>query len=241
MLGREVAAVYDHPLFVQTLSAFTHTLLTPYDTQTMLEELTERVSAVLSLTGSGVALAVDGRLTLASALPTAVADLERVQEGQESGPTWDAFRTGATVAVTDLTAHPHGWGPFREEADRLGLAAVAAVPMRLGEWSVGALSLYAAQPRDWPGEDVAAATVLADMATGYLVNASKLRQQEQLAEQLQTALDTRVVIEQAKGMVAEAEGISVDEAFTRLRRYARDRNLVLRAVAQQVVSDRLRP
>jgi AmiR/NasT family two-component response regulator len=88
---------------------------------------------------------------------------------------------------------------------------------------------------------VAAATALADMATGYLVNASKLRQQEQLAEQLQTALDSRVVIEQAKGMVAAAEGISVEEAFTRIRRYARDRNLLLRAVAQQVVSDGLRP
>ena len=92
-----------------------------------------------------------------------------------------------------------------------------------------------------PDEDVAAATALADMATGYLVNASKLRQQEQLAEQLQTALDTRVVIEQAKGMVAAAEGITVDETFARIRRYARDRNLVLRVVAGQVVSEGLRP
>jgi GAF domain-containing protein len=233
--------VYDHLLFVQTLSAFTHTLLTHYDTQTMLEELTDRVSAVFGLTGSGVVLAVDGHLTLASAVPTAVADLERLQEDQESGPSWDAFRTGNAVTVADLVVHERDWGRLRDEAERLGLRAVAAVPMRLGEWSVGALSLYAAQPREWPEEDVAAATALADMATGYLVNASKLRQQEQLAEQLQTALDTRVVIEQAKGMVAVAEGITVDEAFARLRRYARDRNLVLRAVAQQVVSEGLRP
>ncbi|MDF2092894.1 MULTISPECIES: GAF and ANTAR domain-containing protein [unclassified Knoellia] len=233
--------MYDHPLFVQTLSAFTHTLLTPYDTQTMLEELTDRVTAVLSLTGSGVALAVDGHLTLASALPNAVADLERLQEQLEAGPTWDAHRTGTAVTVTDLREQVPGWEGVPEAAERLGLRAVAAVPMRLGEWSVGALSLYAGEPREWPEEDVAAAAALADMATGYLVNASKLRQQEQLAEQLQTALDSRVVIEQAKGMVAAAEGITVDEAFARIRRYARDRNLVLRTVAQQVVSEGLRP
>lgn len=233
--------MYDHPLFVQTLSAFTHTLLRTYDTQTMLEELTDRVSAVLDLAGSGVVLAVEGHLTLASAMPTAVADLERLQEQEESGPSWDAFRTGEAVAVTDLRSDEHGWGSFRDGAERLGLRAVAAVPLELGEWCVGALSLYAAEPREWPEEDVAAATALADMATGYLVNASKLRQQEQLAEQLQTALDTRVVIEQAKGMVAVAEGITVDEAFARLRRYARERNLVLRSVAQQVVSEGLRP
>jgi GAF domain-containing protein len=233
--------VYDHTLFVQTLSAFTHTLLTPYDTQTMLEELTERVSAVFDLTGSGVMLAVEGHLTLASAVPTAVADLERVEEDLESGPSWEAFRAGSPVTVADLGAHQHGWGRLREEAERLGLRSVAVVPMRLGEWRVGTLGLYAGEPREWPEEDVAAATALADMATGYLVNASKLRQQEQLAEQLQTALDTRVVIEQAKGMVAAAEGITVDEAFARIRRYARDRNLLLRAVAQQVVSEGLRP
>jgi GAF domain-containing protein len=233
--------VYDHTLFVQTLSAFTHTLLTPYDTQTLLEELTERVGVVFGLTGSGVLLAVEGHLTLASAVPAAVADLERVQEDEESGPSWDAFRTGSPVTVADLGAHEHGWGRVGEDAERLGLRSVAALPMRLGEWSVGTLSLYAGAPREWPEEDVAAATALADMATGYLVNASKLRQQEQLAEQLQTALDTRVVIEQAKGMVAAAEGVTVDEAFARIRRYARDRNLVLRVVAGQVVSEGLRP
>lgn len=233
--------MYDHTLFVQTLSAFTHTLLTPYDTQTLLEELTERVGAVFDLAGSGVMLAVEGHLTLASAVPAAVADLERVQEDEESGPVWDAFRTGSPVTVADLGAHEHGWGRVREEAERLGLRSVAALPMRLGDWSVGTLSLYAGEPREWPEEDVAAATALADMATGYLVNASKLRQQEQLAEQLQSALDSRVVIEQAKGMVAAAEGITVDEAFERIRRYARDRNLVLRVVAGQVVSEGLRP
>jgi GAF domain-containing protein len=199
------------------------------------------VGAVFDLTGSGVMLAVEGHLTLASAVPAAVADLERVQEDEESGPGWDAFRTGRPVTVADLGAHEHGWGRVREEAERLGLRSVAALPMRLGNWSVGTLSLYAGEPREWPEEDVAAATALADMATGYLVNASKLRQQEQLAEQLQSALDSRVVIEQAKGMVAAAEGITVDEAFARIRRFARDRNLLLRVVAQQVVSEGLRP
>ena len=112
-------------LFVQTLSAFTHTLLTPYDTQTLLEELTERVGVVFGLTGSGVMLAVEGHLTLASAVPAAVADLERVQEDEESGPSWDAFRTGIPVTVADLGAHEHGWGRVREEARGLPLFVLA--------------------------------------------------------------------------------------------------------------------
>lgn len=95
--------------------------------------------------------------------------------------------------------------------------------------------MYAATPREWLEEDVAAATALADVATGCLLSASRLREKEQLAAQLQSALDSRVVIEQAKGIVAATEGTTIPEAFERLRRYSRDHNLSLRAVAGDVV------
>lgn len=107
--------------------------------------------------------------------------------------------------------------------------------MTLSGQVVGALNLYSRGPRDWPEEDMAAVQVLADMATGLLINASHLRQQDQLSEQLQQALDSRVVIEQAKGIVAHAHQESVDRAFDRIRQHARSRNAPLRSVTEAIV------
>jgi AmiR/NasT family two-component response regulator len=102
------------------------------------------------------------------------------------------------------------------------------------------MNVYDAQPREWSEEDLAAASVLADVATSYLVNASKLHQQQQLNEQLTTALESRAVIEQAKGITAGDAGVSVQEAYHRIRRHARNHNTSLRAVAEAVVNLGLR-
>lgn len=110
-----------------------------------------------------------------------------------------ACYTGAVVAVAHLARKSDGWDAYRAVATELGIGAVAGVPMSLGGQVVGALNLYASGVRDWSEQDLAAVQVLADMCTGLLINASQLRQQEQLSEQLQQALHSRVVIEQAKG------------------------------------------
>jgi GAF domain-containing protein len=115
---------------------------------------------------------------------------------------------------------------------RLSIAGVAAVPMRLADQVIGALNLYDAGPREWSDPDIAIAGVLADMAT----SASKLRQQEQLSEQLQHALESRVVIEQAKGITAFQHSVSIDEAYQLIRGHARNNNASLRAVAEAIVS-----
>jgi len=121
-------------------------------------------------------------------------------------------------------------------AARLDVAGVAGIPMRLADQIIGALNLYAAGPREWSDEDIAVAGVLADVATSYVVNASKLRQQEQLSEQLQHALESRVVIEQAKGITAQQNSVTIDQAYQLMRGHARNNNASMRTVAEAIVA-----
>ena len=113
--------------------------------------------------------------------------------------------------------------------------------MHLEERNVGALNLYSTSVRPWTERDLAAATVMADMATAYLINASVYDKQKRLAEQLPQALDSRVVIEQAKGVLANEHDISVDEAFERIRKHARAHGATVQTVAEAVVDVGLRP
>jgi len=108
--------------------------------------------------------------------------------------------------------------------------------MRLADQVIGALNLYSPEPREWSDRDIAVAEVLAAMATSYVANASKLHQQEQLSEQLQEALDSRIVIEQAKGMTAQQNSVTLDQAHQLMRKHARNNNAPLRVVADAIVS-----
>jgi len=230
--------MYDRPLLFQALSRFAATLPAPYDLEEALTELTESVTAVLGLCGSWVTLADDEQLRLLAAVSQAPADLERdhAQLHPFPCPCRDAYSTGEVVRVTDVREHSTRWPEFSASATRLSMAGVAAVPMRLGEQIIGALNLYSLEPRDWSDEDMAVAAVLASMATSYLVNASKLRQQEQLSEHLQEVLDARLVIEQAKGITATRQSVTLDEADERMRSHARDNNASLRVVAEAIVA-----
>jgi GAF domain-containing protein len=232
--------VYDQPLLLQTLSRFARVLPSEYDIETALAELTSSVTAVLGLTGSGVTLATNGHLRFVTGVNDLVADLERLQEESQSGPCRDAYDTGEPVCVHDLRETGDRWGGFSAAAGRLGVAGAAGVPMRLADQVVGALNLYDDEPRDWPDDDVAVARLLADMATSYLVNASKLHQEQQLNEQLQHALTSRVVIEQAKGIIANDRSTTVEEAYQLIRRHARNNNARLGTVAEAIVHVGLR-
>lgn len=113
--------------------------------------------------------------------------------------------------------------------------------MMVDSRALGALNLYADQPRQWSDDDLAAARVLADMATSYIVNASELERAQRTAEQLQEALDSRIVIEQAKGILAADGRLEMDQAYQVLRRHARNHSASLRSVAEAVVNLGLRP
>lgn len=227
--------MYDRDLLVSELSGFTRTLLRPYDLDVALEDLAERVTDVLRLAGSGVSLVENDRLTYATAVPARVARVEQAQDESQNGPCMRAYRMREVVAVPDLRMHTEEWSAYCAAAQQVGVLAVAGIPMQFEDTMVGALNLYADGVRDWTAADLAVAQVLADMATGYLINASQLSQQQQLNEQLQRALDSRVVIEQAKGVVAATHGTSIDQAFQLIRQHARSHNASLRAVAEAVV------
>jgi GAF domain-containing protein len=101
---------------------------------------------------------------------------------------------------------------------------------------IGTLNLHSAEPREWSDRDIAVAVVLVDVATSYLVSAAKLRQQEQLSEQLREALESRVVIEQAKGITAYRNAVTIDQTYQLIRRHARNNNASLRVVAEAIVA-----
>jgi GAF domain-containing protein len=227
--------MYNQPLFLETLSRFAVVLPARYDVEAVLSELTESVTAVLGLCGSGVLMAEDGRLRFVTAVSQASGELERSQQEQQAGPCRDAYQTGEVVRVTDVRAESTRWPEFSAIATRLSVDGVAGIPIRLADQIIGALNLYSPEPREWSDVDIAVAGVLADVATSYVVNASKLRQQEQLSEQLQEALESRVVIEQAKGITAYKNAVTIDAAHQLMRRHARNNNASLRLVAEAIV------
>ena len=181
-------------------------------------------------------MAEQGRLRFVTAVSQASGELERTQDEYQAGPCRDAYDTGEAVRVSDVRAESERWPEFSATATRLAVAGVAGIPMQLADVTIGALNLYSAEPRQWSDEDIAVARVLADVATSYVVNASKLRQQEQLSEQLQEALESRVVIEQAKGITASRHSVTIDAAYQLIRGHARSNNASLRVVAEAIVA-----
>lgn len=231
--------MYDHKLYLHTLVEFTATLLAPYEVETVLAELTDRVTDVLGLAGSGVSIVRDGRLEYIAGYGQEVAAVERAQEEAQVGPCITAFTTGSVVAVGELAAERSRWPEYCRVAATVDISSVASIPMRHGDGMLGVLDLYGRGRRDWPREDLRAASVMANIATGYVVHAREHAEHVEHIEQLQRALDSRVAIEQAKGALAARHGITPDQGFARLRKHARDHNVSLHDVARAVVEDGL--
>jgi len=231
--------MFDQRLFLKTLSRFSVVLPEHHDLDAAaLAELTKSVTAVLGLGGSGVTMAEEGQLQFVTAVSPDSKKLERSQEEPQEGPCRDAYETGEVVRVTDVRQESARWPHYSATATRLGVAGVAGVagiPMRDGGEVIGALNIYSSEPREWSDQDIAVAVVLADVATSYVLNAAKLHDQEQLSEQLQQALDSRVVIEQAKGITAQRKSVTVDHAYQLMRGHARNNHASLRTVAEAIV------
>jgi GAF domain-containing protein len=230
-----VDATQQREALVRTLADFARTLLVTYDIDYVLESLLAQLSDALDLTGAGISLAKGDQLHDTHTSTPELSRLEGVQLDTLTGPCAVAFHTGEPVIVPDLAEWVDRWPLYCAAAEQLGIHAAVGLPMRLGDQTFGALNLYHWAPRSWSAEDLEFAGLARDMACGYFVNVTKLRQQQELTEQLQGALRTRVVIEQAKGMLAAAENITLQQAFERLRRTARSRQLPLREVAVELV------
>ena len=155
-----------------------------------------------------------------------------IQQQSGVGPCVDSQRTGRPVLVTDLNDSPRKWKEVARVAATLGVLSVASIPIRLGGVGLGVLDLYHDSQHRWTTEEVRMADRLARMAASYEFELYRTRR---TITQLQQALDSRVIIEQAKGVLAVRLGITTDAAFDRLRTHSRDRNMPLRDVAHAVV------
>ncbi len=223
---------------LDSLERFAAALTSGYGIGDVLHNLTGEMAEVLDLSGAGVTLVHDGQQRFVTAAVEAIADLERVQESFQKGPCIDAVASAAPVAVPDIAEGEasNRWPDYTVAAKAAGIQSVAGIPMLAEGTAIGAVNLYDSQPRAWSSEDLRVAAIFASIATGYLAHASSARQQQRTAEQLEEALKTRLIIEQAKGVLANQRVITVDEAFKRLRAYAREHNARIHDVSRAVVS-----
>ena len=162
--------------------------------------------------------------------------LELVQLQASAGPCLDCFRSGEQVSTTDLVAAVGRWPAFAPYATAAGFASVHAFPMRVRDRVIGAVNVFGRDGTDLAHDQVRIIQALADVATVALIQEQTLRRAELLTGQLQTALDSRVVIEQAKGAVAGALGVSVEEAFARIRDHSRRERTTLTDFARGLVA-----
>jgi len=217
------------------------TLVADYDVIEFLNSLTQRVVELLGVTASGVLLADHlGTLSVLAASTEQTRLLELFQLQNAQGPCLDAYLTGQSVTCVDLASADDRWPLFAPAARSAGFGAVYALPMRLREQVIGAVNLFSATAGSMDSDDIELGQSLADVATIGILHERVVRRHDEVAGQLQTALNSRVLIEQAKGVIAERLTVSVDDAFGTLRRYARNNNAKLTDVATAVVNDGLR-
>ena len=225
----------DGRLLSETFVELTDTMVADFDVIDFLHVLTSRSVELLDVSAAGLLLADPrGELRVVAASSEAVRLLELFQLQNDQGPCLDCFRFGRPVTATDLGADQR-WPRFAAAAGQAGFTAVQALPMRLREQVIGALNLFRATPGAFDPASVRIGQALADVATIGLLHERSMRRSDTLNEQLQTALNSRVIIEQAKGKLAERFGIDMNQAFTLLRDHARNHNQRLSDLARAFV------
>jgi GAF domain-containing protein len=211
------------------------TLVDDYDAIELFHGLCAECVDLLEVDAAGLLFGDQrGSLRLVSASTEAAQLVELFQLQSDEGPCLDCYTAGSQVHVGVL-ARETRWPRFVARARDHGFAAVHAFPLRLRGQTIGALNLFHRRPGVMPGGDLAIAQALADIATIAVLSGRHAREREELTEQLQAALRSRVVIEQAKGVLAERGGIALDEAFARLRAHARSARRRLSDLAAAVV------
>ena len=226
----------DAGLLSETFVALSDTLVAEFDVIDFLQMLTERSARLLPVSAAGVVLADPcGELRVAaSSDETRLVELFQVQN--EQGPCLECLRTGQPVTVGNLGSPVQRWPRFAAAATRAGFGSVYALPMRLRDQVAGALNLFSTGHAPLSRAELLTGQALADVATIGLLQERSVRRAEALAGQLQGALNSRVVIEQAKGRLAERLGVDVEQAFQLLRQHCRNTNQRLTDVARYIIT-----
>jgi GAF domain-containing protein len=227
-------------LLVETLVTLADTLVDTYDLIDFMQTLAERCVELLDVSEAGIMLAdADGQLrhVACSSEEMRLVELFELQVGE--GPCFDAYSTHAAVSCDSLNEARARWPLFAPHAREGGFASVSAVPMRLRSEVIGALNLFSTRSVALDQHDVAVAQAMADIATIGILQERAIHDSRAFAAQLEVALDSRIVIEQAKGIVAERNRVGVDEAFQQIRQFARNHNRLLSETARQIIAGAL--
>ena len=224
-------------LMIQAFVGLADTLVDDYDIIDLLDRLAGYSVELLAADAAGILLGdAESILRVVATTNEEVEWMELLQLQAEEGPCVDCYRSGVPVSVTDLADAALRWPQFIAALTQRGAyGSVHALPLRLRGQAIGTLNLFHHQPGPLPEEDLALGQALADVATIGILSERAIRRGEVVNEQLRIASNSRIVIEQAKGVLAQRGGLGMDVAFDRLRRYARQRGLRLSEVASQVV------
>jgi GAF domain-containing protein len=212
------------------------TLVADFDVIEFVHSVAGHATEMTGAAAAGLMLSdLDGGLHYMGASNEGAHLLELFQIQHAQGPCLDCYRTGQPVTESDLATATARWPMFAPRALASGVRSVHAFPMRLREQVIGALNVFGADVRSLDDEEMRVVQALADIATIAILQERLIHQAEVLNEQLQHALNSRVVIEQAKGAVARSLGVSVEEAFDLMRSHARRERIGLTDLALRVV------
>jgi GAF domain-containing protein len=218
------------------------TLVADFDVIDFLDTLTRTSVEVLGVDAAGLMLADQrGHLQVVAASTEELRLLELLELQNDQGPCLDCYREGQPVVNVPPDEARKRWPVFHSAVEAQRFRSVHAVPLRLRSEVIGAINLFVVSPEPLTGDDIALGQGLADMATIGLLQERAVHEHVILAEQLQGALNSRVLIEQAKGMLAERHGLDPADAFTLMRTYARRSGSPLLAIAQRVVEGDAHP
>lgn len=223
-----------------TFVALADSLVDDFDVVDVLQRLVDECISLFDASAAGILL-----LSRSNKLEVIVSTSERselvelMQLRAGAGPCVEAATTGQVVSVGDIDQIAHRWPAFAADARASGFASIHAIPMRLRESTLGSLNLLRDEPGVLNAADAAAAQALADIATISILQQRLVEESELAQAQLQRALDSRVVIEQAKGYLAQRLNIDMDEAFARIRKRARSTQARISVVAADVIAGRV--
>jgi GAF domain-containing protein len=229
-------------LIAQSFIALADTLVDDFDVVELLDRLVADCVNLLDVNAAGILLLNQDRiLDVIASSDEASRLMEVFQLESHAGPCVDAVMTGEPVAITELAELQRRWPAFGRAVEGVGYSAVYALPMRLRDETVGALNLFNAHKPALSEFDQRLAQALADIATIGILQQRALARSSNLAEHLQLALNTRITVEQAKGVIAEFGGVDMGAAFEAIRSYAREHRAKLSAVAHALVIRELEP
>jgi GAF domain-containing protein len=223
-------------LLARTLVELADNLVDDFDIVDLLTTLSDRCVEVLDIAAAGIMLvAPNGELRVMTSSSEAMRVVELFELQTQEGPCLDCYRSGEAVVNHDLAAADSRWPSFAAVALKAGFRSADAVPMRLRSQVIGALNLFRSEPGALNDRDVIVAQALADVATIALLQHRAAVAAEVVNQQLTGALNSRILIEQAKGVLAERHHLDMETAFSRLRTHARNSNQLLSDLAQNVV------